>query len=441
MRLNKNYAGISFLYRKGGAVSTVVELEMKDVVDGKYLQAAVDFSVARFPYFKSAILERGGDFFFAENEMPFKVTNTRERRPLGSQELNFHMLDITYDENLIFVSFHHALCDGLGIKRFIEALMCYYCQFKYDIHVEGGYGILPQPGDTLDPFAGELYEVDSNVEMPQVIRDGYELPEAPEKMASDAEVRHVFILDNPQFMAYAKRFGASPAVMVALMMSKAIKTVHPEAEKPILCNMASSLRQGLDAPHTLKNAVSSIYLPYDETLSQQPLEDQVSHHRRLISQQKEKNYIRSSANRMIQMFHSLEKLHTLEEKAAATAFFNDMKANSYTLSYLGRLDLEECQQYILSAQVYSSGNNGLLVNMMSVGNTISVEIIQSFENMCYVNEFAKTLEEADIPFHFSGQIPFNTPRDRVAETPALETVRNKIDKYAFLQSLERTKAQ
>ena len=96
MKLNKNYAGISFLYRKNGAVSTVMEVVMKEAVNGPMLQAAVNFTVSRHPYFKSSLQERGGDYYIAENEIPFKVEETLELHPLGSKELNDHLIDVTY---------------------------------------------------------------------------------------------------------------------------------------------------------------------------------------------------------------------------------------------------------------------------------------------------------------------------------------------------------
>lgn len=76
MKLNKNYAGISFLYRKNGAVSTVMEIVMKEEVNGPMLQASVYFTLSRHPYFKSSLQERGGDYYIAENETPLKVENT-----------------------------------------------------------------------------------------------------------------------------------------------------------------------------------------------------------------------------------------------------------------------------------------------------------------------------------------------------------------------------
>lgn len=433
MKLNRNYAGTTFLYRKTGAVSTVMEIVMREPVHGKALQVAMNFTVSRHPYFKSSLQERNGDYYIAENEMPFEVKETLELRSLGSRELNFHLIDVTYYGKQIFVAFHHALCDGLGARRFVETLVCYYSELYYRISIENGDGTLPKPGDILDPFAGGFYPVDETVPMPETIKEGYHLPELPEVMADDTDYRHAFTMDNDSLMVYCKRIGASPAVAVALLMSKAIHGVHPDADKPIVCNMANSMREGLHAENSFKNCVNSIRLPFD------PAEDlavQVKRYKGIIRAHKEENHIRRCANSMIGLFSKLESFSTLEEKKNVMAFFDTIHNDTFTLSYTGRLDLTECERFVESMHLYSGGNNDLLLNMMSIGNTTTVNVIQSFESTAYVDAFRKLLEKADISFTMSDRIAFTTPRDGIAQTPAVEAVRKSIDLRSYIDNLQ-----
>ena len=423
MKLNRNYAGLPFLYRKNGAVSTVMEIVMKENVDRTLLQAAVNFTVSRHPYFKSSLQEREGDYYIAENEMPFEVKETTEFRSLGSKELNFHLMDITYSGKKIFVAFHHALCDGLGARRFVETLLCYYCEFKYGVSIENGDGTLPQPGDIYDPYAYGPYEIE-DVEMPEAIGAGFVLPEVPEVMNGDMDYRYSFTLDNESLISYTKSIGASPAIAVALLMSKAIYTIHSDADMPIVCNMASSLREALHAEHTFKNCIGSINLPY---VPEDSMAVQAKRNREIIKAHKEENYIKKNANNIIYALQRLEGLHTLEEKKTAMSMFDSMRTNTYTLSYTGRLDLPECEKYIEAMHLYSGGNNGLLLNMMSVGDTTTIDVIQSFSEMYYVEELKKLLEQEGIRYTVSDCIIFTTPRDGIADTPAVTSVRERID--------------
>lgn len=435
MQLNKNYAGIPYLYRKNGAVSTVMEIRMKEKIDGLLLKNAVNFTVGRFPYFKSSMVERNGDFYIAENEMPFIVTETKEKRCLGTKEVHFHMIDVTYFENQIFVAFHHALCDGKGAKRFVETLLCYYVEFKYQENMETGKNTLPQPGDILDAFANGMYPVE-NVKMPEVVKDGYVLPEVPDKLVDDREYMFTFLLDNDSLVRYAKENHASPAIFVALLMSKTVRSVHGDADKPIVCSMASDLREALHAEFSLKNTVNSINLPYDENIERLSFTEQADLYRKIIKEQKEENYVKKCANDMVYLFRKLEEVETLEEKKAAMAMFDNIRINSYCLSYAGRLELCQAERFVDSIQLYSSGNNGLYVNMMSVGKKTSINIIQSFSETGYVDTFRKLLMETGILFTELEKKVCDTPRDQIAATPAMEAVRNVIDKYAFVDSLD-----
>lgn len=423
MKLNKNYAGISFLYRKNGAVSTVMEVVMKEAVNGPMLQAAVNFTVSRHPYFKSSLQERGGDYYIAENEIPFKVEETLDLHPLGSKVLNYHLIDVTYYGNQIFVAFHHALCDGLGARRFVETLVCYYCELYYQVCIENGDGTLPKAGDILDPFDRDFYPVEDKP-MPESVRDTYILPEAPDHMADDTDYRYAFTLSNDSLVAYAKSIGASPATTVALLMNKAIYSVHPEAEKPIVCSMASSIREGIGAENTFKNCVNSIKLPYNPCETD---DEQTARYKGIIKAHKDPNYCKQCANQMIGLFHKLDQAKTLEEKKQMMAFFDDIRVTTFSMSYTGRLDLNDCEKYIEAMHLYSSGNNDLLLNMMSVGETTTINLIQPFTNECYIDAFKAQLEQACIEFKLADGIAFITPRDGIADTPAVEAVRRNND--------------
>lgn len=433
MKLNKNYAGISFLYRKNGAVSTIMEIVMKEKVNGPMLQAAVNFTLSRHPYFKSSLQERNGDYYIAENEIPFNVEETRKLHPLGSKELNYHLMDVTYYDKQIFVAFHHALCDGLGARRFVETLVCYYCELHYDVSIENGDGTLPKAGDILDPFAGDYYPVDQNSPMPVSIRDTYVIPEAPDHLTDDTDYRYAFTLNNGSLVTYAKSIGASPATAVALLMNKAIHSVHPEAEKPIVCSMASSIREGLGADNTFKNCVNSIKLPYDPAQSDV---EQVAAYKQIIKAHKDPNYCKQCANQMIGLFRKLDGLHTLEEKKRMMAFFDDIRVTTFSMSYTGRLNLNDCEKYIESTHLYSSGNNDILLNMMSIGETTSINLIQPFTDECYIDAFNAQLAQAGITYVASERITFTTPRDAIADTPAIESVRKDNDLWRkYLDSL------
>ena len=44
-------------------------------------------------------------------------------RVLGGEATNYHMLDVTFWKKKISFAMFHGLCDGLGLNRFIEAVL------------------------------------------------------------------------------------------------------------------------------------------------------------------------------------------------------------------------------------------------------------------------------------------------------------------------------
>ena len=81
-------------------------------------------------------------------------------------------------------AFHHALCDGRGIKPFVETLIYYYCQLRYKTAgCPEGVRLAGEPlleGETLDPFLHK-YDFDASKDFISLSRDAYAIPESAAK--------------------------------------------------------------------------------------------------------------------------------------------------------------------------------------------------------------------------------------------------------------------
>lgn len=410
----RNYAGIPYLYRKKGAVSTVVEINMVDPVDGFVLQECVDQAMEYHPYMSSSITEYKGERYLTACNSPFEVAQTRQLRKLGGKETNYHLVDVTYYDHDIYVAFHHALCDGTGIKKFTELLLSLYLRQQYKIKdFVIREDLLSNENDRYDAFSNSFYRIAKTKAKTKVERKGMHLPEVPNKMNDDSDNRYTFLLDNDSLMQYAKAHGASPAIILSILLSKSIKQLNPDDKRPVVCNLASDLRESLGANGTMKNTVNSIYLPYSDESEQLSTDTLVKQYRTLIKEQKETNYVRSCANMMVGLFRFANILPTIRAKQVLLSAFENIKINTYMLSYPGRLQLSGLERYISSCQLYSSGNNGFYVNVMSVNNTTSITILQSFASERYVEAFKEQLEENGIPFTYKKCGKLLTPRDDI----------------------------
>ena len=126
--------------------------------------------------------------------------------------------------------------------------------------------------------------------------------------------------------------------------------------------------------------------------------------------------MRSAANSQIGMSDRLDSLETLAEKKEMLSFFDDLCINTFVVSYLGQIQVSECGDLVESIHLYSSGNRGLIVNMLSAGDFITVDILQSFESEQFVNELLRSLDEVGLAYDASGRVDFATALDRTSST-------------------------
>lgn len=390
--MNRIRSGQVFLYRDAGYDSTVVEIRMKDKVTGSYLQVALTQTRQRYPYLTDKLVEKNGAYFLHHNDVSMVAVKTDKFRALGSMATGYHLLDVTYTGNFIRVAFHHGLCDGRGIMPFVETMLYYYCCQKYHKHFssEGillaGEPILSE--ETIEPFSSEYFAVNETAVRP-VSSDGYALPEGT--ATPDACYRTEFLLEEGRFVGGAKSVGATPAAFAAMLLSECILDLNPQAEKPIICNMAMDLRRILGLEKTHRNCVASAYLPFTKEDRLAGREVLAKKYRELLTIQRQPNAVKAGLNKQIGLFNKLDEFKTLEEKRRLMSIFNGMINNTYVISYMGRLRLNDYAQYVESAHFFNDGICGLTVNMISAGRILSVEVLQGFSEPKYAQAFQKAL--------------------------------------------------
>ena len=156
-------SGQSYLYKRYGMESEVMEVRFKDKITGSFLNQALLTAMKRYPYFNTKLVEKDGDFYIVQNEQSMIARRTKELARLGHISCGYHLIDIIYYGYSIYISFHHALCDGRGVMPFIETLIYYYCDLKYGRKpVPEGVRLADDPllpGETDDPFLQE-YDFD-----------------------------------------------------------------------------------------------------------------------------------------------------------------------------------------------------------------------------------------------------------------------------------------
>lgn len=422
--MDKIRSGQSFLYREGGLNSTVIDVRLKGRVRGDFLQQALTLSLQRYPYLTSKLVEKGGDFFFEECHNSMTVARTDKLRALGSMNVGYHLVDVTYTHSSIRVAFHHAICDGRGIKPFVETLVYYYCSLRHNkqLNAEGirlaGEPLLP--GETQEPIPGSMYAYNED-DITDVVKDGYALPENNAAVAG--YYRHEININRREFIEYMRANKATPAILLALLVSSSVHSVHSDADKHVVCSMAVDFRNEMGLNNTHKNCVGSIYLPQTHESKERPLSEQAEEYRALVKAQRTPDAIRRMVNNQIGLCMKLDQLSGLETKRQALAFFNDMCIDTYVISYLGQMEFGGASDYVESVHLYNSGVKGVRINMICAGDYFTVDFLQSFQSEEIVHALHAALDEAGIEYTASDAIPFETTKDKAYVTASRQAER------------------
>lgn len=163
-------------------------------------------------------------------------------------------------------------------------MLYYYCTYKYKtiFNVPGvrlaGEDLLV--GETREPCERK-FKVEDGYIMPEIIKDGYSIPDQNQENEKKY-YRYEIKMNSDKFMKFAKENNATPAIVVSLLTSKAIKKVCHNIDKPIITNMASNMRQALGMNNTYKNCVNSVYLPYDKKIESLSFKEQATAYRKMI---------------------------------------------------------------------------------------------------------------------------------------------------------------
>ncbi len=386
--MRKVRTGQTFLYRKDGYNSTVIEVQLKKNVNGAALQEALRQTSERYPYLKEKLVEKNGNYYLCKDENSMIAAPTDKFRRLGSMSTGYHLLDVTYHKDLIRIAFHHALCDGRGVKPFVETLLYYYAGVsEQKEYLSKGIRIV---GNSIDekeyeePIGTEYFQV-REVECSEPVR-GFRLSES--NTADQPCYKTDFVLDEAVFVKKAKEIGATPAIMLMLLVSDAIEKCNPDHPDRIVCHMAMDLRDAIGKELTHCNCVGSVPLVYEKT----DWSILTKTYRSLLQKQREENHVKGTLNKQIGLFNKLDERSSMEEKKQMMSIFDQMISDTFVISYLGRLQLNDYSDLIERVSFYNDSIGGMTINMISAAGKMTVTMLQSFSDLRYIQNLQQTFQ-------------------------------------------------
>ncbi len=236
-----------------------ISATLKERVDVKVLQEALDVTIRRFP--SIAVRLRKGMFWYylqqietvpeirEENSYPLLRMSGKETR-----ECAFRV--IVYDKR-IAIEIFHSLTDGTGALIFLKSLVAEYLQQKYDIKIPAENGVLgrleePSPDELEDSFG----KYSGKIAASRKENTAWHMTGTPEP-AGFLNVT-CFKLSAKDVIEKSHKYGVSVTNFLCAVMMEALqelqseKVSNPKKRKPIKVLLPVNLRQ-LFPSRTLRN--------------------------------------------------------------------------------------------------------------------------------------------------------------------------------------------
>ena len=395
------------------------EVDLAEPVDGDILQRAVDTAMQRFPYFSIRIIRRDEDLVVEPNPLPHNVLHTSDAVTLGSPEVNYHLVVISYDQSKVFFNVSHCITDGAGRAPLTKSVLYYYLREKYpdeQIEEEGIYladtALFPDE-DSLAVTEDEIMEA-----QPTYYRKpgpSYKLPEGGD-ISDDRQTEYRFRIDEKQFMAVNKSNDASPSVLVSALLTRAVWNLHPECKKNVVTNLCLNMRPGLDNKHNYHPLFTAIPLICPEQMKAFSLEELCTSLRGMVILQSQDENVRYILKTMIEGASLIRSIPSLEEKkkiiSSAMYEENGSFSTTFIASYVGKNQMGSLSPFIkeMYTTVDAIPTGGIIVEVTSADGYFYFTFMQDFSDDIYFREFKRELEELGVPMEYLGCGPIMAPK-------------------------------
>ena len=379
-----------------------IRIRLRDLIDSDILRHAVDSTMKRYPYFCVELKKKDGRYTFEENHRPVVITHSLHGVALNSEASNYHMIAFCWQDNWIILDVFHGMTDGTGAYEVLRTMLYYYCSERYDISLncEG----IRLVGDEI-----------SEEEWIDPVANRTRLPIPPRNEMSDAlnliasaclenDRRHTvysIAISESEFMRFNLDNDGSPGTMVSLLLSRAIAKMYPDAKEPVRITLCVNQRNALHKPLAHQSLVGGIMLEYKDKMRDWPLERQGTAYRGMVfAQNQEENVLMGVASQagITRMILSKE---SDQERMGVAGYINSLASRviTATVSYVGKANYREAEQYIRDFRLWTSPTaNGLTVEISAVNGRFTLDFLQTFSSPVYVNAFLKELEENEIVY-------------------------------------------
>ena len=413
-----DYRVNNLLYAAGPELLNTIRMDivLKEPVDLLTVQKAVDTAAARFPYYAVKLARRGEEYVFLPNPLPFVVSPEGRTVVLGSEQSNYHLFAFACDGCHLYMDSTHFITDGQGSFPFFKAILYYYLSAAHPEDVFDTRGIAlagsAVPFEESDdyPYPDEplAEEPIGSITRPDEIFMLPGQPQGYEDMESWSSFR--FRVKQKDMMSYVSSVDGSPATFIASLVYKAIVDIHPENHLPLVCGMQHQFRNALGRPLSHLCHVNIVPLVYPDSLRSKSIEQLNTIARgTLIIRADDANDV-LTINRHVRNEKLIRGMDLAQKHAHMLREIMDgIGRNTFEVSYTGRVPWSGLDRYIADVVPYldMSLSGGISVEIFSVGEFFSVNIMQRSRDPEITDRFAALLSCNGIPYTAEEPVHFD----------------------------------
>ena len=391
-----------------------ITLRLRDAVDEGMLREALEATRQRYPYLCVRLgVVRDDDlsehYVYEDNPKPWVLSAGREPVRLFGYEAGGHLLAFAWWDDCVALDFSHVLIDGDAAYRLLRTLLYEYCRRRYD---EG----LSREGVWVagDAISAEEYTDPATLPRPANIHPQPQTQRphvvnlSTEAVSPIAERKETVLirLSEDQMMERVRALDATPATLLALLLTRAIARLHANSTTtggatadsattggiPTVC-VAANLRRALGVPLAHHSMVGGLFLPLSAELAEKGIVEQVQAFRQMVAAQASDEQLQAYFWQTQERMDRMEQLPTLRARYEAFAPVNTLMCQmaSCMLSYVGKASLGAAERYVREMVTEANSAYMLLLEVSAAAGLFTISFSHGFATDAYLNAFLDEL--------------------------------------------------
>lgn len=396
-------SGLVYYYtyneKMSGIVSTKVQ--MKDKVDAKLLEEAVNEALEYYKDYKVQLEVADNVLYFVDNPNPFRVAVGSGSDICMIRDTQGYLFYIRVEERCIEFDFYHLLMDGIGYGTFFRTVLYLYFEKKCPTECDWHKYIAESTNNiTTETSCQESLFMEHISKMAERIGKTHDVKE--EKIENylnlyddDDEDKCLCVhLNSGKIQELADMWKIQPYVLINILLGNAIGNGQVAAYMPI--NMRHFLKLGdycyeclahLNVPHVeQKNSFKEQCIAYQDSL------------RYRIGYRKAFKKLKEDAD-LIKIMQK-ESMPVSRKKSIVQRVMKrtELYRGTFCMSYMPFLKESDIMcNYVMDFQTcIPRSGMGITFEMAQVGARVSLNIRYQEHNEDIIRKFVKELKKLDI---------------------------------------------